>query len=87
MVRVSLGYKMERRVFKNCIRVMRTWPWYSGYGGASSWRGASCEELVVSVHSGCVVHGKGLRERKLRWVWMLLEGLCSVVMDVHGGNS
>ena len=37
----------------------------------------------MSVHPNCVVHGKGLRERKLGWVWMLLEGLGSAVMDVH----
>ena len=55
-------------------------------GVLPQWREALCEELAVSVHPGCVVHGKGLRERKLRWVWLLLEGLCSAVMDVHGGE-
>ena len=41
----------------------------------------------MSVHPDCVVHGnKGLRERKLGWVWMLLDGLCSALMDVHGGE-
>ena len=88
MVRVSLGYKMERRVFKKYILVTRrTWPWYSGCGVLPWWRGAPCEELVVSVHPDCVVHGKGLRERKPGWVWMLLDGLFSAVMDVHEGNS
>ena len=41
----------------------------------------------MSVHPGCLVHGKGLRERKLGWIGMLLEGLGFAVMDIHGGNS